>query len=135
MGQYLFLNMTSEEHKEWGISELIPTRVTESRESKLTMHSEQVLGPHPPKDKEWVFPKESYSKKDKKLLLGSCLYIVIKILFSTHCYSFGGRCYLQSDGGPIGLRAVSPIAKVRIANWLKQMLKHLSNLYIKCQLV
>jgi hypothetical protein len=33
-------------------------------------------------------------------------------IFSTHLYSFGGRCYKQREGGPIGLRSMCALARV-----------------------
>ena len=51
MGRYLYLNMTEEEHLQRGIRHLIPSRMTNGRKRKLTMHAEQILGPHKPKEK------------------------------------------------------------------------------------
>ena len=137
MCRYLYLNMTEEQHREWKVIHWIPVRLTESgdTESKLTMHSKQVLGPHPPKEKEWIFRDDEPTNNEKKMLLAACMYIVIKLIFSTHTYSFGGVSYLQTDGSPIGLRVVNPIAKIRIAHWLRQVLKILENIKVKCHLV
>ena len=46
MGPYLWLNMTAEEHEEWKIKYWIPHML--KRTNKLTLHSKQILEPHPP---------------------------------------------------------------------------------------
>ena len=38
-------------------------------------------------------------------------------MFSTHVYSFGGRCYKQKEGGPIGLRSTYALALVVMGRW------------------
>ena len=38
-------------------------------------------------------------------------------MFSTHLYSFGGRCYKQKEGGPIGLRSTCALARVVMGRW------------------
>ena len=58
-----------------------------------------------------------------------------KVNILTHTYSYEGVSYLQNDGGPIGLRVVNSIAKIRIAHKLRQVLKLLENIKVKCQLV
>ena len=39
------------------------------------------------------------------------------LLFSTHVYSFGGHCYKQKEGGPIGLRSTCALARVVMGRW------------------
>ena len=70
---------------------------------------------------------ESVSKSDLKKLLAACTEVVIRIIFETHCYKFGGVCYQQTDGGPIGLRVTNSIAKLRIANWISTVRRYLED--------
>ena len=43
--------------------------------------------------------------------------------------------YIQSDGGPIGLRVANPIAKIRVARWVKLVLKYLDDSDVEVLLV
>ena len=61
MGRYLFLNMSKEQHVEWDVQQWIPEKDKGGKESKLTMNSEQILGPNPPKADEWTFTEDKPS--------------------------------------------------------------------------
>ena len=63
--------------------------------------------------------------------MAACIEVVIKILFKTHCYSFGGKSFVQTDRGPIGLRVTNALTKRRIANWAGKVKKFLNNNNIK----
>ena len=62
---------------------------------------------------------------EKKMIVGEIMRMAIEVLFKTHCYSFKGSVFKQSDGGPIGLRATCAIARVVMARhsilWKKIM--------------
>ena len=42
---------------------------------------------------------------------------MIVTIFKTHCYSFGGVWYIQSNGGTISLGITNAVSKIRIAHW------------------
>ena len=62
------------------------------------------------------------------MMLGIIMRLTVEILFTTHCYSFKGFVFKQSDGGPIGLRPTCAIAKVVMARhnqkWSQSMLEN-----------
>ena len=41
----------------------------------------------------------------------------MEVLFTTHVYKFGGKFFLQKDGGPIGLRGTCAIARMVMCLW------------------
>ena len=51
--------------------------------------------------------------------------LLVEVSFKTHAYTFGGKYYRQSDGGPIGLRSTCAIARVCMAmhsiKWRQRM--------------
>ena len=49
------------------------------------------------------------------MIVGEIMRMAVEVLFKTHCYSFKGSVFRQSDGGPIGLRATCAIARVVMA--------------------
>ena len=61
---------------------------------------------------QWVFPHVVLEEGEKKLLVGTVLQIMVRALFSTHHYSFGGKIYHQRGGGPIGLRGTAAVARL-----------------------
>ena len=52
---------------------------------------------------------------------------------TTHIYSFGGRCYKQREGGPIGLRSTCALARVAMARWDCKWKARMSNNNIKVE--
>ena len=61
-------------------------------------------------EEKFVHPEREATKEEEILLFATALEIAVKFLFSNNLYQFGGRTYLQKDGGPIGLRATMCIA-------------------------
>ena len=58
---------------------------------------------------QWVFSKVVFTKKEEQQLIIEVLKIAVKTLFTKQFYTFGGRMFRQSKGGPIGLRATCAI--------------------------
>jgi hypothetical protein len=38
-------------------------------------------------------------------------------MMNTHVYSFDGEMYLQTAGGPIGLRSMCAVARITMSTW------------------
>ena len=67
---------------------------------------------------QWEFRGEVHlSKKEKKTVMAEVLRLAVELMFSTHIYTFGGNCYKQKEGGPIGLRSTCALARVVMAKW------------------
>ena len=73
-------------------------------------------------DEQWSFPQYP-GRTGERTLMSVALRIDIQVIFETHVYSFGGTDFIQSDGGPIGLRFTGVIAKIRMNHWSKQVIK------------
>ena len=73
------------------------------------------LGPGVNDEDQWDFPIVELTDKEKKMIIGEIMRMSVEVLFKTHCYSFKGSNFRQSDGGPIGLRATCAIARVVMA--------------------
>ena len=63
------------------------------------------LGAEVGDEKQWVFPKVGITEMEKKPIISEVLRLGVETMFDTHIYSFGGRIFKQSEGGPIGLRS------------------------------
>ena len=55
--------------------------------------------------------------EEKRRVMAEVLRLSVEIMYSTHIYSFGGKCYKQREGGPIGLRSTCALARVVMAKW------------------
>ena len=54
--------------------------------------------------KQWFFVKTNPTKEQKKEMAGMVAEIGIRILWENYAFDFGGKTYLQKEGGPIGQR-------------------------------
>ena len=54
---------------------------------------------------QWEFRGEVHlTKQMKNTVMAEVLRLSVELMYDTHIYTFGGRCYKQKEGGPIGLR-------------------------------
>ena len=49
--------------------------------------------------------------------MSEVMRLAVEIMFNTHVYSFGGDCFKQNEGGPIGLRSTYALARVVMGRW------------------
>ena len=54
-------------------------------------------------------------------MFATALEIAIRFMFKHHVYSFGGKTFLQSDSGPIGLRITMAVARLVMGEWGEKM--------------
>ena len=123
MARYLAINGTHEDWDRWGVSIYIPSRRKKGKGGRRPgMTSADVMAAERDSNTQWIFPELTVGQGELKKLLGACLEVVVKFVFSTHMYKFGGKTFVQSDGGPIGLRLTAALAKLRIADWSAKLL-------------
>ena len=61
--------------------------------------------------------KEPKNRREKMKLVGKFVELVVIEVFSNHIYEYGGKIYLQGEGGPIGLSLSGAISRVVMAVW------------------
>ena len=61
---------------------------------------------------QWEFPPllVGLTKHEKQMIMAKVMHTAVLTLFKIHCYTFGGKFYLQKHGWPIGLRSTCCIA-------------------------
>ena len=64
-------------------------------------------------------PPEKMEEKDLRRLLAVAVGVAVETVFSHHIYKFGGACYRQLKGRPIGLRLTSLVARLVMDMWSK----------------
>ena len=61
------------------------------------------LGAENDDENKWEFRSVlELTELEKKRVFSEVMRLAVELMFSTHLYSFGGRCYKQKEGGPIG---------------------------------
>ena len=73
---------------------------------------------------------EQQRKKFRRLVALS-LEICIKFFFSNFLYTFGGECYLQGYGGPIGARLTMAVSRLVMQAWYEKYKEILDNSHIE----
>ena len=53
----------------------------------------------------------------KRKLMAGVMRLAVELMYRTHLYTFGGKCYKQKEGGQIGLRSTCALAKVVMGRW------------------
>ena len=61
----------------------------------------------------WEWPEERrITTTELKQLMGAALEIAVQFFFKNFTYSFGGKVYVQTSGGPIGARLTMCVARL-----------------------
>ena len=75
-------------------------------------------------DQKWMLARKPGSRQKKKMLALAISTGVWQIL-SNHTYIVGDQCYLQAEGGPIGLELTGAVSRPFMMMWDKSYLKML----------
>ena len=76
---------------------------------------------------QWSFPNIELTDREKRLIVAKVMHTAVLTLFRTHTYNFGGKFYLQQQGGPIGLRSTCCIARIVMLWWGRQLTEVMAN--------
>ena len=67
--------------------------------------------------KNWRHRKIPLTEAQKRMIEARTIEIAILTSMNNHLYSFGGKVYIQTSGGPIGLRFTACLAAVLMKIW------------------
>ena len=73
--------------------------------------------------KKWRRTRKPVGRQEKLKLLAKFVELVVLEVFGGHVFEFGGKLYLQSDGGPIGLSLSGAIGRTTMAVWDREVVK------------
>ena len=68
---------------------------------------------------------------EKRKMIALALEVGVKVAFKSHLYQFGGKTYLQKDGGPIGVRLSGAVSRIVMGEWDSQLLSILDENNVK----
>ena len=108
--KYIAICLTETELMLSPIAKILPRRTTRSgtRPGVTSL---------PGNDENWSYPTQEFTKIQRKTIVATMVQIGVLTMMNTHLYEFGGKIFLQKDGGPIGLRATCAVARVVMNFW------------------
>ena len=105
-----------------------------SRGVRPGVRGEGPMGRVPGDQEQWRFPKVVLSEGEKKDLIATVVRIATEFMFRNHIYSFGGKMYKQSKGGPIGLRGTCAIARLVMCMWNSKWIQKMEKSKVRMEL-
>ena len=103
------------------IKHLLPKRRKGRRGPEAGMGSEECRERELFNDEKsnWEWPANHVKLKEdeKKMIMGAALEIATIFFFRNFTYSFGGKIFVQSFGGPIGARLTMCVARIVMQQW------------------
>ena len=76
------------------------------------MKNKEIMGKEKGTEYTWVFPKRQPTEKQRRQLASRTVEIGLRTVWESFVYTFGGKYYLQSEGGPIGARVTMAAARI-----------------------
>ena len=71
----------------------------------------------PENEEHWFFPRVELTEHEKRMITATVVKIMILVMMNTHIYTWDGETFLQTAGGPIGLRSTCAVARVVMNEW------------------
>ena len=131
--RYLVLSRPKEWCSRSGPRRVLPHR-RHNKGVKPGVTGQGPAGPSTNDEIQWVFPTVELTGWEKKKILSEVLRLGVEMMFSTHCYRFGGNVFRQTEEGPIGLRSTCAVARVVMARWDIKFKNRLKEINIKSEL-
>ena len=91
-----------------------------SRGTKPGMNSEGLKSKEGSEESQWFYPRSSPGEEVLKEIAGLVAEIGVRILWETYCYDFGGKTYLQKEGGPIGQRPTMAASRLVMQDFFEK---------------
>ena len=81
------------------------------------MASKGMQGKEDDVEEQWVHKVKELSREQLMEVVGRCAEIAVRIIFENFTYNFGGKIYLQREGGPIGARITMACSRLVMQDW------------------
>ena len=120
---FLASHYDEDELKAQGILHLVPQRVHKGGRrpgpttTELGMKFAKDSKVHTQSKWKMSDPELDLTASERRLLLSRVVKTVVKVVFANHVYQFAGVIYIQLEGGPIGLRLTSLVARIVMDRW------------------
>ena len=117
--KYIALTSTAQECRLGPLKRILPIR-RKVNGVRPGITGEDPLSKDSGCQEQWEFKdlgSNGLTGREKKLVLAKVMKTAVLAIFKTHTYSFGAKYYLQSKGGPIGLRSTCCVARLIMCWW------------------
>ena len=84
---------------------------------------------------QWFFPRKNPGEEVLKEMIAMVAQIGIRILWGTYCYNFGGKTFLQGEGGPIGQRPTMAASRLVMEEFFSQYRRVLEKAEVKIMMM
>ena len=115
---YLALTTTNKDRVDNKLQGILPRRKRKQGDPPTvkTAHIDESL-------ERWWYPTDpaKLTQDQKKSVMSCVVEQMVRVVFSTHYYEWEGNLYQQIFGGPIGLRATGPVARIMMDWWTRQI--------------
>ena len=120
--KYIALTSTVQECRMGPLRRVLPRR-RHSPGSRPGITGEDPLAKDSGCQDQWEFPAlgNGLTDVEKRLVVAKVMKTSVLAIFKTHTYSFGGKYFHQTKGGPIGLRSTCCIARLVMLWWDDQL--------------
>ena len=71
----------------------------------------------------WIWPTLAPTEQELNELMAIMLEISVAFFFDNFVYTFGGKNYVQSSGGPIGARVTMCISRLIMQDWWEEFIE------------
>ena len=108
----LLLVLGATELHKAGLGDCIPRRKNKSESRSLCSKVNKDMD-------SWDFSHITLDERKKRRLISTMVHVMVLLLTSTTCYTFGGQIYRQKSGLGIGLRGSAALARIVMCAWDK----------------
>ena len=113
LARYLAIMIPEEEIEQEGLNLVIPRR-KKNRTRKITINYLR----NKKNDQNWSVARKPGTRQKKKML-ALAISSGVQVVMSGHTYRVGDTCYLQTEGGAIGLELTGAVSRAFMMKWDK----------------
>ena len=86
-------------------------------------------------EEQWFYPRKDPAKQVIKEMISMVAQIGVRVLWETYCYDFGGKTFLQKEGGPIGQRPTMAASRLVMEEFFLEYRRVLVKAGVKVMMV
>ena len=124
VGRTIAMMNTEDEIDAMGVTEFCPRRRAK-KGPRPGLADTTVGGDKGNKKPKWVREKSRLPEtpREKRVMIARLVESMVKLVFQSHVYTYGGKVFRQQDGGPIGLRLSGSVAAIVMIVWDSKMVE------------
>ena len=109
--RYVALNWDESKCRNSNLKRILPVRRSNNG-TRPSIKGKGPMGKIRGDSEQWIFPSVKLEEWEERELIATVIEIAATAMFERHFYTFGGKQFKQSGGGPIGLRGTCAVARL-----------------------